>query len=275
MVQGRILAQDKLITLYKKWLTGLMRFQNSLLDAYIIHPKVLMASVHRLIEKLELQTAQLKPLQIRSQLHKYYSLNLAKAVIMQDALIISVTVPLMEMYIPWNIFAIRNRIGTNMVSEKSGITRVHSMHISDYLAVSNDNTMFMHMSYEEAARCMYVQQVLCVIHTYMTNQAFSCITAIYMDNVATIKSLCDFQVWPNAQLAPAVYPLDTGQYMIHNMESPLQILCKTGSKQITVNVENVVNMLCGCKFDTMMFKSLTSLYTCNEHIETEISELLP
>ena len=157
---------------------------------------------------------------------------------------------------------------------KGGISRVHTMQIPDYLAVSNDNTMFMHMSYEEAARCMYVQQGLCVIRTYMTNQVFSCVTAIYMDNVAQIKSLCDFQVWPNAKLQSAVYPLNSGQYLIHNLKSPLQILCKSGSMQIAVNIQNVVKMPCGCKFDTTMFKSLTALYTCNLDITSPSIEYL-
>ena len=182
---------------------------------------------------LELQMATLKPLQIARLLHKYYTLKIVKAMVIQDALIITVTIPLMEMYTSWNIFAIRNigvGIDTNVTVGKSGITRVHKMQVPDYLAVSNDNTMFMHISYEEAARCMYVQKGLCVIRTYMTDQVFTCIMAIYMDNIAQIKELCDFQVWPNVQLQSAVYPMGSGQYLIHNLKSPLQILCESGSK---------------------------------------------
>ena len=150
----------------------------------------------------------------------------------------------------------------------------HPMQIPEYLAVSTDNTLFMIMSQDEAFRCIYAQEGLCTIETYMTNQAFSCITAIYMDNVAKIKSQCDFQIWPNARLNPAIYPLAPGQYLEHNLESPLQILCKTGSKQITVDTQNVISISCDCKFDTILFKSLSSLYTCNKDVISPSLEYL-
>ena len=102
----------------------------------------------------------------------------------------------------------------------------------------------------------------------MTNHEFSCITAIYMDNVVQIKSQCNFQVWPNARLNPAIYPLAPGRYLIHNLETPLQILCKAGPKQITVNTQNVILIPCGCRFDTILYKSLSSLCTCNVDIES-------
>ena len=94
-----------------------------------------------------------------------------------------------------------------------------------------------------------------------------CITAIYMDNVFQIKGTCNFQVLPNARLNPAIYPLSPGYYLIHNLETPLQILCQTGTKQITVNTQNVILNSCGSKFDTILYNALSSIYTFNEDIE--------
>ena len=61
-----------------------------------------------------------------------------------------VTIPLMDMYTPWSLYAVKNigvAINSNSFEGTRGITMVNAMQIPDYSAVSMDNKTPLHFFY--------------------------------------------------------------------------------------------------------------------------------
>ena len=204
---------------------------------------------------------------------------------LKDSLIVHVVLPVLALPNEFNIAVIHNfgvqMPGNNPKSPKQqqGITKLSDTSIPQVLATTDDNDIFLDLTLNEAIECVQNYEGLCPqIRNYRSSYATDCIISIYLDNLDNIADNCDFHLYPSRTLAPAIYNIGPSRFLLNGVGSPVTLMCPTGSKRISVDMQQILEIPCNCHIQSEHFKTTANIHNCDVTVQqpkTQYIQSLP
>ena len=223
---------------YRDCLTKLM---NGILTPTLVPIDQLKEGILKLSGKL---TYGVKPLTEDRFLALYYKRHIANAVVMGNALLITIPVPLVNVFHHFLFYKVRSyglihhsRDGNS----QSGYTKIQDL--PSYLAVRSDRKTFVELSEDDYRDCKDSWPLCGALSVSMETHAMTCLMGIFLQEDSVIKNQCRFKVFLKDTLKPHIRKITDSEYLFVNMPGRLRMLCEDQVQFVSIsNVFSTITM---------------------------------
>ena len=180
--------------------------------------------------------------------HYYYKFSQFMLARKGSTLYVSLKIPVTGYKYPFNVFSI-TIVEVPVNSSSPHVTQL--LEQPDFLLLSRDHSRYTTLMSSEYSSCIGSSFRHCfqraVIKSSLTNP--SCILSIFKNEVASVRSLCDFRVLQST-LKPHVLELSNNKLLVYRLPT-LSLHCSEGSRQLK-GCSNfcIVTLPCNCAIDT-------------------------
>ena len=180
--------------------------------------------------------------------HYYYKFSQFILARKGSTLYVSLKIPVTGYKYPFDVYSI-TVVEVPVNSTSPHVTQL--LNQPNYLIISRDRSQYTTLTSSEYSSCIGTSFRHCsqraVIKSSLTNP--SCILSVFKNDVASIRSLCDFRVLQST-LQPHVLELSDNKLLVYRLPT-LSLHCSEGSRQLE-GCSNfcIVTLPCNCAIDT-------------------------